>query len=99
MYSYIIGSKESPQLAQQIYTALTLFLELILDKSSIHKSFGHKYVVCFSKNDTRLSERNLSGFHVSLSILWKQTMTLNSVFSTYKGETYGYFTGHITKRY
>ena len=88
MLSYIIDTRET---SQQAYTVLllTLFFELILDKLGIRKSFGYKYVVRFSTHDTHLSERNLRAFRIFLSILWARTKPLNSIFSTYKGETDG----------
>ena len=58
--------------------------------SSIRKSFGFKYVVRFSTHNTHLSERNLRALRIFLSILWARTKSLNSIFSTYKGETDGW---------
>ena len=85
VFSYIIDTKET---SQQVYTVLhlALFFELC---SGIRKSFGYKYVVRFSTHDTHLSARNLRAFRIFLSILWARTKLLNSIFSTYKGETDG----------
>ena len=80
---------DTKEISQQTYTVLHLTLLLSLC-SSIRKSFGFKYVVRFSTHNTHLSERNLRALRIFLSILWARTKPLNSIFSTYKGETDGW---------
>ena len=80
---------DTKEISQQTYTVLHLTLLLSLC-SSIRKSFGFKYVVRFSTHNTHLSERNLRALRIFLSILWARTKSLNSIFSTYKGETDGW---------